>query len=156
MSEQPDSAPLADTLVLDECLPLGVEPLSSLPPTDRLSRWDRQNAEILKVLLALDEGSRLSEEGGEPVAQEIIRLERKLDLVLDLLARLMTERQPVPKPVAMRLSERGLEWVTDEPLTDTSTLCLELHLESRYPVPNAQSIPLGKALHRCSRCHLQW
>lgn len=135
MSDDLDSAPLADTLVLDERVPLSCETLPELPPADQLADWDRRNADILQVLLALDEGSRLPEEGGEPVAQEIVRLERKLDLVLDLLARMMSERQSTPMPMAVHLSERGLEWSAVEPAPIGAVLCLELHLESRYPVP---------------------
>lgn len=135
MSDSTSPGPLDDTLILSDRLPLRWQSLDASPPAAELEHWDRRNADVLHALLALDEGSRLSEEGGEPIAQEILRLERKLDFVLDLLARALGERLEVPAPVDLRLSERGLQWAADPPIAPGTWLELELHLSDRYPIP---------------------
>jgi hypothetical protein len=135
MSDPTSPGPLDDTLVLSDRLPLRWQTLGDAPPATELAHWDRRNVEVLHALLALDEGSRLGEEGGEPLAQEMLRLERKLDFVLDLLARALGEGLEVPAPVDLRLSERGLQWVAEPTIEPGTWLELELHLSDRYPIP---------------------
>lgn len=128
--------PFADALVLEDRISLSVARLERIPDDGDLAHWDRRNADVLQALLALDEGSRLGDDAGDAVAQELLRLERKLDLVLDLLGDVLGTQLAGGTPVPVRLSERGLQWPMAEGLPMAGSLLrLDLRLQPRYPVP---------------------
>ena len=124
-SEQPD--PLAASLVMEAVLPLAWEEAGAasgvpttaggpdergvaMPPLPTRVSLAAANERLLRVALLSDEHplERSDEEGGHP--GELLRIESKLDLVLELLSELLaTATEPLPlHPV--RLGAAGLEW----------------------------------------------
>lgn len=119
MGNEPE--PLSDGLVLEAVMPLnwgeekGVRPHFPLDGKWGLTPFSafpsEKNERLLRVALLSDEHppERVDEEIGHP--GELQRIESKLDLVLELLAELLTDSDAGMQPRSVRLGARGLEWV---------------------------------------------
>lgn len=93
------------------------------------------NTEVLRILSSLDEHAVSGHTEEAERGQELMRLEAKLDLVLDLLGHLLRRDTVLPVPSPVRLSASALEW-TGSDLPDTGTsIVLEVYLDERYPRP---------------------
>jgi hypothetical protein len=97
--------PLAEILVWATALPWALSP-DACDPAHRPAR-ERRNVAALGALLGLEEGTRAHEESGDATQQLLQRLERKLDLVIELVGHSLARQSPPPEPEPIRLSARG-------------------------------------------------
>ena len=129
---------------ISESLGIGVALVESLPvswqawtaiPAD--STGQRQaNEETLRVILSLDEHphGELADED-PPLAQELVRLESKLNLVLELVGQLLVRQLALPPPAPVQLHAGSLEWQTLSAPPTGARILIELYLCSRFPRP---------------------
>lgn len=77
------------------------------------------------------------DESGPRGSGELLRIERKLDLALQLLESLLMSLSPTRAPVAVRLSTETLTWdARGSPVAAPHTaLEVDLHLHPGYPMP---------------------
>lgn len=127
--------PLGQGLLYEAPLPMRCTPAADWD-ADRLAYAAEQNERVLQALRVLDEYalSEAGEEGGA-VAQELARLDAKLNLMLDLVNQLLTRHLDLPPPRAVALGSQGLSWHTDAPPAVGDAVVVELYLNVRYPVP---------------------
>ncbi|MHB8346874.1 MAG: PilZ domain-containing protein [Acidiferrobacterales bacterium] len=97
------------------------------------------NEELLRVLSVLEEHPPELADDHPVVAQELRRLDSKLDLVLDLVGRVLGYHEPLPSPVAVRLHARDLEWNDVRAPSAGSRIHVALYLCLRIPRPLALS-----------------
>jgi hypothetical protein len=105
-----------DTLVLDnelawqDILPVQWRPLPCAPDRFELLALDESNLLLLQACMAVEEHPL--GDGGEdlgPLAGEIARLEFKLDLVLQLLSKLL-KTEPMPSATRIAFNRAGASW----------------------------------------------
>lgn len=125
---------LGSALALEERLPLRWCPLES-PPCDPLQR-QQVNEDTLRVILSLDEHHHVTERHEEDaaLAGELLRLESKLNLVLELVSQVLAHQLSLPPAVPVRLAAHRLEWQAASAAPSGSGI-IELYASLRYPRP---------------------
>ncbi len=106
-----------DTIVLDaELAYQDIVPLAWQPQTVPLSNADQiqmadRNLRLLQACAALDEHGQLEKpDDNSPHAADILRLDMKMNLLLDLVGRILIANQPRTTPVHLRFNALGATW----------------------------------------------
>lgn len=122
-------------VVYETRIPLTWKPLKVLPEPSQLLSLNDHNETVLRTVLSLEEiGSEHSEEGGGS-NQELVRIEAKVNLVLNLVGQLLATQSTIPAKVAAVLSATSLEWSGGKLPADGQPLLLEIYLHPSYPRP---------------------
>lgn len=142
-----DGPPAGGELSWEDWLPLAwrAAPAGSAAETSHLydSALTRLNA-ILTVGEAL--GVEPSEDG-PPRAQDMVRLEARLNLLLAMVGELLAAQRPRPAARAVRLGGAWIEWRDPQPPAVGDTLAVELYLNPS--LPDAVTLPaVVDAVHR--------
>ena len=95
-----------------------------------VSRRHRRNL----AALALDSagGERPPDEAG---AADLLRLEAKLNAIMELLATLHERDIDLPPAVPLRFNAHGIEWKCDAPPAPELAIVVRLHLEAAPALP---------------------
>jgi hypothetical protein len=141
--------PSADNaLVHEDTLPVGWQRLGAAPHPGELHRLNASALHVLQAALAWDElpAPDTEEEAGVRT-QELLRLETKLNLVLELLSELVQQQGLMPNPVPVRLSAEGIGFETHDRLAPGEHLRLGIYLVAG--TPKALTLPaVVKAVER--------
>lgn len=128
--------PLQDGLVWEDRWSLDLH-TEALDP-ESLHRISARNEALLRALAVLDESHRPPEEVAESVQHELLRLDSKLQLALDLLGELLARQVNLPDPCPVRMTAAGIEW---QPRPETvlpqpgTVLRLDLYPSDQLPRP---------------------
>lgn len=103
---------------------------------------DEGNQRFLNILSLIEDHQpdTRADESGE-MAKEIVRLDAKINLLIDLVARILAQQVSLPPPVPTRLSADGIEWSPPAQAEGGGMpqagdrLLLKLYLRPEYPVP---------------------
>jgi hypothetical protein len=129
-----ESHPLQDTLIYEDELPLRWQVRSDQRHSESMTRIAEKNERLLRSInLLAEQGHERSEEEGEHEAA-LVRLETKVDLLLDLFSRIGLEADGQPPTATLRLSAQGLEWLSaGEAPDEGQVIWVWLYLEPRLP-----------------------
>ena len=133
-----NQTPLAEGLVYEDCLPFGWKLLEDLPGKSTLDHLNESNESLLKVFATLEDQTPARQESDERLAEihcEMMRLDLKLNLILELVKHVLSQQLALPDRFDVRVGARGIEWWSDGPPPLGSTIKLELFLLPRYPLP---------------------
>ena len=118
-----------------ERLRADAEVLALRPDAEQQARYEEEAVSLLSSLMALDEHSMTKSEDEKDFSPELARLERKLDLVLELLSTQLMDAQ-APGEVSVQLSARGARWATHGAVPAPGTLVLgSIYLHRMMPRP---------------------
>ena len=136
MYEGVDTVVLYDELAYQDLLPVQWQP--TVRPRDRfeLAGLEEANVLLLQACVAMEEHpARDKNEDLGPLAGELARMDFKLNLVLQLLSRLV-HREPMPAPCPIQFNALGASWTLPgaPPATGTHGL-LRIQLRSSLPQP---------------------
>lgn len=109
------------------------------------------NADVLRIITALDEHALAGHPDEAEHGQELMRLEAKLDLILDLLGQVLQRDTVMPACTAVRLSASGIEWAGTALPKAGEQVDIEVFLDERYPRPLRLSAEVIGVVH--SQCH---
>jgi virulence-associated protein VagC len=128
------SHPLEDTLIFADELPLQWQERSEQSPGESMTRIAEKNERLLRSInLLAEQGHEKPEEEGEHEAA-LIRLETKVDLLLDLFSRIGSDAVGLPPVAPVRLSAKGMEWLREGEAPDAGqSVWIHLYLEPRLP-----------------------
>ncbi|HEB96232.1 MAG TPA: hypothetical protein ENI96_07360 [Sedimenticola thiotaurini] len=132
MAADDSPTPLSDGLVMEAPIPLSWEPLAGPAPLGTSAR----NGRLLRVALLSEEHGheRNEEEGGQ--VPELLRLEYKVDLLLELMAELLAGGQGGLPPRQARLGPKGIAWLEPEAVpAPGERLLLQLRPDPALPAP---------------------
>lgn len=116
-------------------LPLSWEPLTGVSPAE-VADWMHSDAALLHALATME--TTVSDPEGEMTGAQgktLERLEAKLDLTLDLLAKLMFKSAPHPPSASVTLSAVAIEWQTPRPPAVGDNILIKLYLKPTLPLP---------------------
>lgn len=134
MSAERHTEPASIGVVYEDRLPLAVTLLSSPWEPSQRVRLEQDNVDLLRTLVALEEVS--SESNGEEERDpDLQRVEFKVNLVLDMVARLYMDHLAIPPLTPVRLSGESLEWLDSPCATEGSWLQVQLYISQRFPQP---------------------
>lgn len=108
MYEGLDTVILYEELAYEDVLPVAWRPLPEpFDPAIVGSVADR-NLRVLQAVAALDEHGQIDKpDESSPHAADILRLEMKMNLLLDMVGALLIASRPRPKPCAVRFNALG-------------------------------------------------
>lgn len=134
MSESDDDGP-GQGLVLEDTLPLRWRAADRDALAAAALHHHEQNEEVLRFIAALEEAPGEFGEEHQPVAQEMARLEVKVNLLLGLVGQLLAVHFPLPPDVPVRLNPLGAEWIAGTGPQPGDTGTVEIWLSPRCPKP---------------------
>ncbi|MDO9372645.1 MAG: PilZ domain-containing protein [Gammaproteobacteria bacterium] len=150
--DNPNPHSFLDGLVYEDHLALQWNTIEARPDAIERVVLEDSNLEILRTVFAL--GDYYAESVDEPVnvAQELTRLDFKLNLVLDLVGEVLSYYHELPPRIPVRLGAQGIQWEAAQAPPPQGLVSIELYLNVRYPralrlIGRVQSVtPLAQGL----------
>jgi len=116
-------------------LPVEWHPVSS-EQDDILDRYLQSNESLLNAINDLEDHHAIeSADEHSLVMQEVARLDRKLDLILDMLGRMLSQYQKIPPAVPVTLAIEQVQWETTEPPEQKMHVEIRIFISQEYPMP---------------------
>lgn len=117
-------------------MPLGFRALAKMPDEAELQRLSNENQQILQLDASLEERHPIDPKDDDAIMRhELERLESKLNVVMQLLARLLSRENVLPGDRKFRLAGDGIEWDHDTALAIDSLGIASLHINRTLPYP---------------------
>lgn len=116
-------------------LPVEWQLLSS-EQDDVLDRYLQSNESLLNAINDLEDHHVVeSADEHSLVMQEVARLDRKLDLMLDMLGRILSQHQRIPQAAPVTLALEQVQWETTEPPEQKTHVEVRIYISQEYPMP---------------------
>lgn len=136
MYEGVDTVILNNELAYEDLLPVAFKPLAKPLDLPAVTALTDRNLRILQVCAVLEEhGAVDKKDESSPHAADIMRLEVKVNLLLDLVGQLMAAQLPRPAPTLVRFNALGALWKSGEALRPGQQGLLEIWLRDSLPRP---------------------
>lgn len=116
-------------------LRLSFEPRQAAPDEAEHHLLMQEARQLLARLLALEEGPAPRNEDDKELSPDLLRLERKLDLLLELLSYRLADTGGGAPERAVCVSAAGASWRQAEPMVDAPFAVLGIHLHRLLPRP---------------------
>ena len=126
-----DTTVIYDKLAYDDLLPVRWRPEVSAPSDVTAAHYAERNLRVLQACDALEEHGQLDKKKADddsPHSADLMRLDFKLNVLLDLVGQLLAQSQPRPTPTQIRFNAMGAIWKTGENLSTGSHGILEITL----------------------------
>lgn len=108
MYEGLDTVILYEELAYEDVLPVAWRPLPEPFDPAVVGSFAERNLRVLQAIAALDEHGQLEkQDDNSPHAADIMRLEMKMNLLLDMVGALLIASRPRPKPTPVRFNALG-------------------------------------------------
>jgi hypothetical protein len=132
-----DTIVMFDKLAYEDMLPVRWRPQSeTVSEMAAAQNLVERNLRVLQACDALEEHGQLEKSDDEsPHSADLMRLDFKLNLLLDLVGQLMANSQPRAQLVPIRFNAMGAMWKTDEALALGSRGVLEITLRELVMQP---------------------
>ncbi len=98
------------------------------------SRRQQENLRLRRALLVMDERVQETKDQGAVVAPELLRIESKLDLLMELVVRLMPDALPAQQDLWLGVEGIGWQDAQAVDLRPGDSLCCHLYPDSRIPL----------------------
>lgn len=126
---------LGQRLVFEDSLPLAYEVVEALPQGNQYLSLQMSNEETLHAIMMVEDTPKENPDDSSAEAQDILRLEYKVNVMFDLLAGLYQREIEFPPCVDVVLRSDGLQWQTDDSISAGSCVMVDLHISRKYPKP---------------------
>jgi hypothetical protein len=112
-----DTIVMFDKLAYEDMLPVRWRPQAeTVSEVMAAQNLVERNLRVLQACDALEEHGQIEKSDDEsPHSADLMRLDFKLNLLLDLVGQLLAHSQPRARPVPIRFNAMGALWKTDEP-----------------------------------------
>jgi hypothetical protein len=138
MYEGVDTVILNNELAYEDLLPVAFKPLAKALDLAAVTALTDRNVRMLQVCAILEEhGAVEKKDDSSPHAADMLRLEVKVNLLLDLVGHLMAAQLPRPDPTLIRFNAQGALWKAGEPPRVGQLGMLEIWLRDSLPRPLA-------------------
>jgi Atypical PilZ domain, cyclic di-GMP receptor len=113
-----DTIVMFDKLAYEDLLPVRWRPSTSAPTDIQAAHFAERNVRVLQACDALEEKGGLEKSDDEsPHSADIMRLDFKLNLLLDLAGQLLAQSQPRAEALQIRFNAMGATWKAGETLS---------------------------------------
>jgi hypothetical protein len=112
MYDGADTVVLYEELAFQDVLPLVWRPMATAIDRELTASFDERNLRLLQAWDAMEEHVPIEKQKPEdaPYAAEILRLDLKINLLLDLVGQLLVSNRPRPPAVPLRFNALGAMW----------------------------------------------
>ena len=109
----------------------------SAPSADNIALWMYGNVTLLRALATIEAlPSGKENEVAAGMGKTLERLEFKIDLTLNLVARLLTQNTALPPATPLFLSATGMEWIcSGKPPTQGGDILISAFISPKLPQP---------------------
>jgi Atypical PilZ domain, cyclic di-GMP receptor len=134
MYEGVDTVILNNGLAYEDVLPVAFKPLSRPLDAAAATALADRNVRLLQVCAAIEEqGAVERKDEASPHAADLLRLEVKVNLLLDLMGQLLAAQTPRPPATLIRFNAQGVQWKSLEPVRMGAHGLLEIWLRDSLP-----------------------
>jgi hypothetical protein len=136
MYEGVDTVVLHNELAYEDTLPVGWRAL--LKPLDMVavSVLTERNVRTLQVCATIEEQGPVEKAEDKSLhSTDLLRLEVKMNLVLELMGQLLAAQQPRPRPVSLRFNALGAVWRSAAPPKVGDQGLLDIYLRECLALP---------------------
>ncbi|MFO7325205.1 MAG: PilZ domain-containing protein [Pseudomonadota bacterium] len=138
MYEGVDTVILNNELAYQDVLPVAFKPLARPMDAAAVAALTDRNVRMLQVCAVLEEqGALEKKDESSPHAADVLRLEVKVNLLLDLVGQLLAAQVPRPVPALVRFNALGALWKSSNPPRVGQQGLLEIWLRDSLPQPLA-------------------
>lgn len=137
MFDGADTVVLYEELAFQDVLPVLWYASAAAPDPDAAASLTERNLQVLQAWDAMQEHGPVEkpDENG-PYAADLMRLERKMNLLLDLVGQILATNRPRPKPGYVRFNALGAVWRGSPPLPEAGAQgILEVYLHDCLAQP---------------------
>lgn len=111
MIEQGDTVILRNELAYIDCLPVRFDAADSPPDAALRANMAEKNLRLLLASTALEEHGQIDKsDDSSPHSADLLRMEQKVNLLLDVVGYLLAASQSRPDPTPIRLNALGAVW----------------------------------------------
>lgn len=136
MYEGVDTVILNNELAYEDLLPVAFKPLARPLGEAAAAALADRNVRLLQVCAAIEEqGAVERKDEASPHSADLMRLEVKVNLLLDLMGQVLAAQVPRPNPVMIRFNAQGAQWKTLDPPQKGTQGLLEIWLRDSLPQP---------------------
>jgi len=164
MFDGADTVVLYEELAFQDVLPVLWRASPSTFDSDIAAGLAERNLQVLQAWDAMEEHGPVEKpDENSPYAADLMRLERKMNLLLDLVGQILATNRPRPAPASVRFNALGAVWRGTAPLPEAGAQgILEVHLHDCLAQPlrlpgrvtnvtpdgnvKARFLPLGEAV----------
>ena len=125
-------------LAYADALPLGFERLERPPEGAALAGMNQECQQVLVADASLDEQRPLTEKKTDEeheLAEQLQRVEFKVNVLIQLVARLLDRSSDRPPVRSFRLNAHGVEWLLDGEEVLPGAGLVSLHVSRHFPQP---------------------
>jgi hypothetical protein len=136
MYEGVDTVVLHDELAYQDILPVAWRPQAKSLDFIAIASLNDRNVKTLQVCSAIEEhGSVDKQDDKSPHAADLMRLEVKMNLLVDLMGQLLAASEPRPPITAIRFNAVGAVWKSSLPLRSGDQGLLDIFLKDCLAQP---------------------
>ncbi|MEM6301911.1 MAG: PilZ domain-containing protein [Pseudomonadota bacterium] len=123
-------------LTYSDNMAIAWRPISHELDQKHLAMVNASNEDFLRAVSVIGDGGlpKDLQESNSPIAQEVGRIDLKLNILMDLVATLIYHQLDIPDTTPVRVSAGGVAWHGDVPEPNT-TVYLQLYLKRGLPKP---------------------
>jgi hypothetical protein len=146
-----DTIVIYDKIAYEDLLPVRWRPEAAAPTDVQAASLAERNLRVLQACDALEEHGQLDKKKADddsPHSADLMRLDFKLNLLLELAGQLLAQTQTRAQTTQIRFNAMGAMWKTGETLTGNSHGILEITLRDVVVQPlhlPAQIVPGAEA-----------
>jgi len=116
MYEGVDTVVLHNELAYEDVLPVGWRPLAKPLDLGAVAVLTERNVRTLQVCATIEEQGPVEKAEDKSMhSNDLLRLEVKMNLLLELMGQILAAQQPRPAPAALRFNALGAVWQTATP-----------------------------------------
>ena len=136
MYEGVDTVVLHNELAYEDVLPVGWRPLAKSPDLATVTMLTERNVRTLHVCATIEEQGPVEKAEEKSLhSADLLRLEVKMNLVLELMGQLLAAQQPRPAPVPVRFNALGAVWQSATPPRNGEQGLLDIYLRECLAQP---------------------
>lgn len=136
MYEGVDTVVLHNELAYEDVLPVGWRPLARPLDLAAVAALTERNVRTLQVCATIEEQGPVEKAEDKSLhSADLLRLEVKMNLVLELMGQLLAAHQPRPKPVSLRFNALGAVWRSAAPPRVGEQGLLDIYLRESLAQP---------------------
>ncbi|VAW72094.1 hypothetical protein MNBD_GAMMA12-3049 [hydrothermal vent metagenome] len=141
-----DSNTLSDNVFFEHVMPVRVSVITPPPGASQFVCMNEHNEKGLSQVLALDSFAIELTEDDSDTSAEMSRIERKLDLLMEMVSILFARQDNRPDKKKVTLYSSHIDWVQSEPLVEGCYIELKIWLRPDYPKALQLYVRLQKSL----------
>ncbi|MBL1433718.1 MAG: hypothetical protein COC09_03440 [Gammaproteobacteria bacterium] len=126
---------LGQRLVFEESLPLSYKVVEMLPQGNEHVALQISNEETLHAIMMVEDTPKENSDDSNVDAQDILRLEYKINVMFELLVGLYQREAELPLSTHIILRSDAIQWHNTDSLEIGSNVLVDLYMSRKYPKP---------------------